>query len=82
MAWREGRVNFDGVSLSQALAEFERYGPTRIVLSDPAVAGLRVHGSFDLRRLDAFTRALPRVLPVRVTPTAEGGIEIVGATSP
>ena len=78
-AWREGRVSFDGVSLAQALAEFERYGDTRLVVRDPAVAALRIHGSFDLRRLDAFARALPRVLPVRLEPTGDGSTEIVGA---
>ena len=78
-AWREGRVSFDGVSLAQALAEFERYGDTRLVVRDPAVAALRIHGSFDLRRLDAFARALPRVLPVHLEPTGDGGTEIVSA---
>lgn len=66
MLWREGRVNFDGTPLAQALAEFERYGATRLVIKDPAVAALRVNGSFDLRRADAFGKALPMVLPVRL----------------
>ena len=78
-AWREGRVSFDGVSLARALAEFERYGDTRLVVRDPAVAALRIHGSFDLRRLDAFARALPRVLPVHLEPTGDGSTEIVSA---
>ena len=65
-AWRNGRVSFSGVTLAQALEEFERYGDTRIVISDPGVAHLRVHGSFDLHRLDAFLKALPKVLPVLV----------------
>lgn len=66
MLWREGRVNFDGTPLAQALAEFERYGATRLVINDPAVAALRVNGSFDLRQADTFGKALPLVLPVRL----------------
>ena len=64
--WREGRVNFENTPLAQALAEFERYGPTRLRLRDPAVAAMRINGSFDLRQLGAFTRALPQVLPVQL----------------
>jgi transmembrane sensor len=71
MPWREGRVSFDGTPLAQAVAEFERYGATRLVIRDPAVAALRVNGSFDLRRADAFGKALPMVLPVRLL--ADGG---------
>lgn len=76
-AWREGRVSFSGEPLAQALAEFERYGPTRLIIRDPAVAALRVHGSFSLNRVDAFARALPHVLPVRLQAAPGGQIEIV-----
>ena len=76
-SWREGRVSFNDVPLAQVLAEFERYGPTRMVVRDPQVARLRVHGSFDLRRLDAFALALPQVLAVRLKPTDTGQMEIV-----
>lgn len=66
--WREGRVNFENTPLAQALAEFERYGPTRLTLRHPAVAAMRINGSFDLRQLGAFTKALPQVLPVQLRP--------------
>ncbi|WP_137175436.1 FecR domain-containing protein [Massilia sp. HP4] len=78
MLWREGRVNFDNTPLAQAVAEFERYGATRLVIKDPAVAALRVNGSFDLRRADAFSKALPLVLPVRLL-RAGGETEITAA---
>lgn len=78
-AWREGRVNFAGATLAQAVAEFERYGDTGLVVRDPRVAALRVRGSFDLQRIDAFASALPQVLPVRLKPGAGGKAEIVSA---
>lgn len=78
-AWREGRINFQGTPLAQALAEFERYGDTGLVIRNPAVGALRVHGSFDLRQVDAFARALPRVLPVRLR-TQHGQTEILAAS--
>ncbi|HVR52091.1 MAG TPA: FecR domain-containing protein [Pseudorhodoferax sp.] len=64
--WREGRVNFDNTPLAQALAELERYGATGLVVRDPAVAALRVGGSFQLRRVEAFAESLPKQLPVRL----------------
>lgn len=64
--WRDGRISFDNVPLARALAEFERYGATGLTVRDPAVAALRLSGTFDPRRLDNFRRALPKVLPVRL----------------
>jgi transmembrane sensor len=64
LLWREGRVNFSNTRLSEALSEFERYGDTNAVIVDPVVAQMRIQGSFDLQRADAFLRALPQVLPV------------------
>jgi len=77
-SWREGRLNFNGTPLDKALAEFERYGNTGLVIRDPAVAALKVNGSFDLRQVSAFIQALPQVLPVRVR-RVEGHMEIVAA---
>ena len=78
MLWREGRVNFDRTPLAQALAEFERYGATNVVIKDPKVAALRINGSFDLRQARTFTGALPQVLPVRLR--EQGGVtEVVSS---
>lgn len=77
-AWREGRVSFNGTSLAQALAEFERYGDMGLIIRDPAVGALKVQGSFDLRQVGAFARALPQVLPVRLR-TRDGRTEITAA---
>ena len=65
-AWRKGRISFDDTPLAQAVAEFERYGNTGLVVHDPAVGALRVGGSFDLRRIGTFAQALPQLLPVRL----------------
>lgn len=64
--WRNGRVIVDNLPLGQLLAEFERYGDTGLVVRDPAVARLRIGGSFSLAQLDGFAAALPHLLPVQV----------------
>lgn len=77
--WREGRVSFNNAPLADALAEFERYGPTGLRLSEPSIAALRVTGTFDLRRPDSFAQLLPRVLPVKLI-ERDGTIEISART--
>lgn len=76
--WREGRVNFANTTLLRAVQEFERYETTRIVIDDPAVAAMRLTGSFDVRQVRRFVQALPRVLPVRLRALGER-VEIVRA---
>jgi transmembrane sensor len=75
-AWREGRVEFDGTPLAEAIAEIERYVDTGLVIADPTVAALRLNGSFDLRQAHSFRQVLPLALPVRLV--ERGGVtEIV-----
>lgn len=76
--WRESRVSFDDTPLDQALAEFGRYGPVHLTVREPAVAALRVTGTFDPRRPGNFSRILPQVLPVRLR-ERDGEAEIVSA---
>lgn len=65
-AWRSGRLGFHQVPLGQALAEFERYGPTGLVVRDPAVAALQVSGSYGVLQSQRFAEFLPQLLPVRL----------------
>jgi transmembrane sensor len=62
--WRNKRISFDNIPLSQALAEFDRYAPPRLHILDQKVASMRITGTFDPTNLDNFMRVLPRVLPV------------------
>ncbi|OBR54710.1 hypothetical protein A6456_37450 [Paraburkholderia tropica] len=70
--WRTGRINFEATPLVEALAEFERYVPTHVVVRDPSIAALRVGGSFDIDDVQGFLRVLPQQLPVRLRRT--GGV--------
>lgn len=76
-SWRDGRISFDNTPLAQALAEFERYGDTGLVIRDPAVAALRIGGSFSLQQFASFKRVLPQLLPVRLEPRGDT-FEVVG----
>src|SRR5690606_28651471 len=69
--WRDKRISFDQTPLSQAIAEFERYGHTGLVVLDPAVGALPVGGSYSLRQWQHFAETLPQVLPVRLVHKGE-----------
>jgi transmembrane sensor len=75
--WRKGLLRFDNTPLTQALQELERYGPTGLVVHDPAVAALPIGGSYATARPAEFANMLTLVLPVRLVPGAGGRAEIV-----
>ncbi|GKT21427.1 FecR domain-containing protein [Acidovorax sp. SUPP3334] len=63
--WTEGLLVARNQPLGEFLGELARYR-AGIVQCDPAVAGLRIAGAFQIDRTDAVLDALPRTLPVRV----------------
>ncbi|MDH1703149.1 FecR family protein [Comamonas terrigena] len=74
--WRQGRISFNDVPLSDALMELERYGDTGLVVRDPSVAAMRLGGSVNLRQVGVFAQALPSLLPVRLE-KRDGQVEIL-----
>lgn len=76
--WRENRISFVDTPLARALAELDRYADTGLVVRDPAVARLRLTGTFDPRDASLLRRLLPSALPVRLR--SVGGVtEVVTA---
>ncbi|TWI69489.1 FecR family protein [Pseudoduganella lurida] len=58
LAWRNGRIVFDGTTLAEAAAEFNRYNARRLVVDDPVVAGMAIGGSFAPTNVEGFARLL------------------------
>lgn len=58
LAWRDGRLAFEGETLREAAAEFARYSETRIVFEDPAIADETVTGLFVSTDPVGFSRAV------------------------
>jgi transmembrane sensor len=58
LSWRQGYLTFHDVSLADAVAEFNRYNTHRIEIEDPAVAAIRISGSFRALNYEAFVRVL------------------------
>ena len=59
MAWKDGRLRFDGTPLAVAVAQIQRYRAQRIVLKDPGAAQLRLSGQYDIADVESLLRALP-----------------------
>lgn len=58
MAWRSGRLVFDGETLQQVLEEFERYTPERFEIRDAALGRTRIGGYFPAGDVQALRASL------------------------
>lgn len=47
LAWREGMLSFGGDLLGDAVRAFDRYGSTRIIVTDPDLARQKIAGLFN-----------------------------------
>jgi len=79
LAWRDGKIAFQGETLAQAAAAFGRYSDIRIVIQDPALAREPVTGLFAANDPVGFGRAVAGVFGVAVE--ERDGTVIVGAPS-
>jgi transmembrane sensor len=58
LSWRRGFLFFHDVPLTEAVAEFNRYNHDRLVIGNPAIAGIRIGGSFRSTNVGGFVRLL------------------------
>ena len=73
--WREGRIFFDDLSLSDAVTEMNRHSAVRISVESPSLAGLRVNGMFKAGEQESFVSALQEYFPIEAE--RRGAREIV-----
>jgi transmembrane sensor len=72
LAWRNGKLIFNDLPLSQALPLINRYLQTPILLADSATGAMRLGGSYNTHDLSSLLGSLPKVLPVYVTQNQNG----------
>lgn len=58
LAWREGKLAFEGETLATAAVHFSRYSAMRIVIEDPVLAQETVAGLFAANDPAGFSRAV------------------------
>jgi transmembrane sensor len=69
--WRSGYVSFHNTPLAAAVSEMNRYSARKIVVADPAIAGIPLGGNFRWSNTDAFVHLLVAGFPVRAEPRGD-----------
>jgi len=71
LSWRTGYIMFRDTALADAVADFNRYTARKIVIEDPAIAGIRIGGNFRSDDADAFLWLLQSGFPINVEPRGD-----------
>ncbi len=77
--WLEGRLVFSDTPLSEALAEFNRYSPRRLVPGDASVGRQRISGVFRGDDPEGFVEALREVYGIHDRLVADGSVLLEGS---
>jgi transmembrane sensor len=75
LAWRQGLIVCNGMPLREALARFARYHG-RGITATVGAAEQRVVGRYSLDDLDGFLAQLEEALPIRVTRSLNGTVQV------
>lgn len=77
ITWLQGRLEYQGETLSHVIDDLNRYTDRRIVLTDDALGGLRYSGTVFPDHLEEWLQGISGVLPVSVHD--EGGRREISA---
>lgn len=76
LAWRSGKIDLLGETLSGAIAEFNRYNQRQIILADPALGSEQFDGVFRTDDPEGFAIAVKSALDVPVDVSGSSEIRI------
>ena len=71
-SWRQGLLDFEGVTLDEAARTFARYSDQRIIIDDPATGRRSITGLFASTDPAGFARAAALSLNLRTRTTPQG----------
>lgn len=71
LSWSKGLLDFDGTTLTEAVATFARYSDQHIVIDDPEIARRSVTGLFSSTNPEGFAEAV--ALSMNLRTRTEGG---------
>lgn len=73
-AWTSGQIIFESEPLSSVVERVNRYGVTRIEISDAAVANMKISGVFNAGDVAGAVDIVTQYLPVRAVPLDGGRV--------
>jgi transmembrane sensor len=79
IAWRQGDLIADEMRLSELVRQLARYHNTRILISDPEVAALKISGVFRLDQPDALILALEKTLDLKSIQVDDNTLQLLKA---
>lgn len=71
-AWQDGKLNFEGEPLADAVERVNRYTDRKIRVADAKAGAVLVYGTFDAGDVDAFIGAVDGFLPVHAVRGPDG----------
>ncbi|TDF86406.1 FecR family protein [Pseudomonas sp. H9] len=74
LAWRNGKLVLDNLSLAQALPQINRYLDAPLLLADESTGNIRISGVYDTHQIKRLVSNLPKVLPVYLTRNKDGSM--------
>jgi transmembrane sensor len=77
LVWRDGLVSFENESLSEVVAELNRYSRRKLVLADDGLEELRIWGTFRAGSSDGFVSALTTRYPVVAREVDTGEVSVI-----
>ena len=72
LAWRNGKLVLDNLTLRDALPLINRYLDSPLLLSDDTTGALRIGGIYNTSQVKNLVTTLPKVLPVTVSQNPSG----------
>lgn len=66
LSWRHGLLVFKHTTLADAANEFNRYNRQKLLIADPAVAQLRIYGTFQTNNVRVFTDVAREIFGLHV----------------
>jgi transmembrane sensor len=79
LAWEVGELSFQGETLKEAVAEFNRYNHLKLEVADPAIAELVIGGNFNALDIESFVAAVERSFNVSAKTSGDGTILLEAA---
>jgi len=71
LAWREGKLIFNNQTLSEAVADFNRYSQRKIVIVDPQLWNRKLVGQYQIDEPELFAKDVCKFLDVPIMITAD-----------
>jgi transmembrane sensor len=71
LAWRKGKVIFNNQTLGEAVADFNRYSPRKILIGDPAIGRMPFIGQYPVDTPEVFAKDVSMYLGVPLSITAD-----------